>query len=161
MYVRTETLNEKKFIGQRMTMSLSNNSTGKLWGNFIRRRNEIKNKVGADLFSLQVYDPLYFKHFNPSTEFEKWALIEVNDFESVPDGMEVFTLPEGQYAVFLHKGPASSGPKTFQYIFGTWLPSAEYVLDDRPHFEVLGEKYKHEDPSSEEEIWIPIKPKNL
>jgi AraC family transcriptional regulator len=50
-------------------------------------------------------------------------------------------------------------PKTFQYIFGTWLPNSEYVLDNRPHFEILGEKYKNDDPTSEEEIWIPIKAK--
>lgn len=29
----------------------------------------------------------------------------------------------------------------------------------QPHFEVLGEKYKDNDPTSEEEIWIPIKAK--
>ena len=34
-----------------------------------------------------------------------------------------------------------------------------YTLDDRPHFEILGEKYKNQDPDSEEELWIPIKPK--
>jgi len=32
-------------------------------------------------------------------------------------------------------------------------------LDDRPHFEVLGDKYKNADPDSEEEIWIPIRTK--
>jgi len=32
-------------------------------------------------------------------------------------------------------------------------------LDNRPHFEVLGEKYKNGDPESEEEIWIPVKEK--
>jgi AraC family transcriptional regulator len=31
-------------------------------------------------------------------------------------------------------------------------------LDQRPHVEVMGEKYKNNDPDSEEEIWIPIKP---
>jgi AraC family transcriptional regulator len=41
--------------------------------------------------------------------------------------------------------------------FSTWLPDSEYRLDVRPHFEVLGEKYKNDDPESEEEIWIPIK----
>jgi AraC family transcriptional regulator len=35
--------------------------------------------------------------------------------------------------------------------------SKEYELDDRPHFEILGDKYKNNDPNSEEEIWIPIK----
>jgi AraC family transcriptional regulator len=39
------------------------------------------------------------------------------------------------------------------------LPNSNYHLDDRPHFEILGEKYKNADPGSEEEIWIPIKAK--
>jgi AraC family transcriptional regulator len=73
--------------------------------------------------------------------------------------MEPFTLKGGLYAVFLYKGAASAGSATFQYILGTWIPGSEYDLDDRPHFEILGEKYKNEDPSSEEELWIPIRPK--
>jgi AraC family transcriptional regulator len=32
-------------------------------------------------------------------------------------------------------------------------------LAARPHMELLGEKYRNNDPHSEEEIWIPIEPK--
>jgi AraC family transcriptional regulator len=39
------------------------------------------------------------------------------------------------------------------------VPASNYDLDDRPHFEILGDKYKNGDPNSEEDIWIPIKPK--
>jgi AraC family transcriptional regulator len=74
--------------------------------------------------------------------------------------MKAFELPAGLYAVFLHRGPASEGQRTFQYIMGTWLPASGYELDSRPHFELLGEKYKNDLPDSEEEIWIPIKPVN-
>jgi AraC family transcriptional regulator len=42
------------------------------------------------------------------------------------------------------------------YIFNTWLPQSNYQLAPRPHFEILGEKYKNNHPDSEEEIWIPI-----
>jgi AraC family transcriptional regulator len=69
-------------------------------------------------------------------------------------------LSEGLYAVFIHKGPASQGEKTFRYIFNTWLPASDYLLDNRPHFEIMGEKYKNEDSLSEEEVWIPIKLKS-
>ena len=72
--------------------------------------------------------------------------------------MESLTLPSGLYAVFHYKG-LSSDPSIFQYIFATWLPQSDYILDDRPHFEVLGEKYKNDDPDSEEDIYIPVKPK--
>ena len=123
------------------------------------RRKEIQNVIGTELYSMQIYNPLFFNNFNPNTEFKKWATIEVSDFEVVPDGMEAFILKGGLYAVFLYRGAASAAAPTFRYILGTWLPNSVYSLDDRPHFEILGEGYKNDDPSSEEEIWIPIKPK--
>jgi AraC family transcriptional regulator len=72
--------------------------------------------------------------------------------------METFVLSGGEYAVFDYKG-SSNDSSIFQYIFMNWLPNSGYNLDNRPHFEVLGEKYKNNDPTSEEEIWIPIRNK--
>jgi AraC family transcriptional regulator len=156
MEPRIETLTGKKFIGKRLFMSLSENKTAELWKSFMLRRKEIQGSVGTDLYSMQLYDHLYFKNFNPDKEFEKWAVVEVTDFDTVPDEMKTITVG-GLYAVFTHKGGAVKGPGIFNYIFGTWLPGSEYELDDRPHFEILGEKYKNDDPDSEEEIWIPVK----
>lgn len=160
MQLEIRTLAEKKLIGIKMSMSLADNKTGLLWRCFMPKREQIKYKLNGDLFSMQVYPSVdYFESFNPAGIFTKWAAVEVSDFENVPSGMETFLLQGGLYAVFLHKGAASTGAATFQYIFGTWLPESEYSVDDRPHFEVLGKKYKNESPDSEEEIWIPIKPK--
>jgi len=158
MQPRIKNLEEKKLIGKRLRMSLTNNLTGRLWGEFMPRRNEINNNLTAEVISMQVYDSLYYEDFKPSNEFEKWAAVEVTDFDIVPNEMEPFTLTGGLYAVFDYKG-SSTDNSIFQYIFTTWLPSSEYQLDDRPHFEVLGEKYKNNDPSSEEEIWIPLRKK--
>jgi AraC family transcriptional regulator len=158
MEPRIEKLSEKKLVGKRMKMSLDNNKTGELWRSFMPRRREIQNNLTSELISMQVYDQAVdFGNF--SQEFEKWAVIEVSDFESVPDGMETFVLTGGLYAVFLYKG-SSTDTRIFQTIFGEWLPNSSYLLDDRPHFELLGEKYKNADPNSEEEIWIPIKSRN-
>lgn len=63
------------------------------------------------------------------------------------------------YAVFFYRGNGNNAEETFRYILDTWLTKSEYMLDNRPHFEVLGEKYKKNDSTSEEEIWIPVKPK--
>jgi AraC family transcriptional regulator len=162
MEPRIETLAEKKLIGMRIKMSFSNNKTFELRKNFMPRRKEVTNSVTTDLFSIQVYDQNYdFNIFDPEAEFEKWAAIEVSDFNLIPYDMEPFILAGGLYAVFIHKGAASNGPKTFKYIFGTWLPGSDYILDHRPHFEILGQKYINEDPASEEEVWIPIKPEEL
>lgn len=158
MTPRIEKLHEKKLIGKRLTMSLANNRTGDLWKSFMPRRRDIVNVLTNDMISMQVYKSSHFADFKPTNEFEKWATVEVVNFDSVPIYMETFTLRDGLYAVFDYKG-SSADNSIFQYIFGTWLPSSDYDLDDRPHFEVLGDKYKNNDPTSEEEIWIPIQPK--
>ncbi len=153
---RFETIREKKFIGKSLKMSFQHNRTGELWAGFMPVNREIQNRVGTDLYSLQLYDPRQFNPFNPSLEFEKWALAEVTDFTYVPAGMETFLLTGGLYAVFTHRG-SNTDNRTFQYIFSDWLPASAYDLDNRPHFEVLGSLYKNNDPASEEEIWIPIR----
>lgn len=154
-----KTITEKKLVGKSLQMSLSDNRTFELWHSFMTRRKEITNITGTDLFSLQLYDANYFKTFNPSNLFEKLALIEVENFDKVPSEMQTFILPGGLYAVFPFKGTSQQAPEAFKYILLEWLPASKYVLDDRPHFEILGDKYKREQPDSEEEIWIPVKEK--
>jgi AraC family transcriptional regulator len=151
-------LAEKKLIGQKIKTSFSDNRTYELWRNFMPVRKMILNNLTSELFSLQVYPESFsFEKFDATVIFEKWAAVEVADFGFVPDGMESFILVGGLYAVFIYKGSANEGAKAFEYIFGTWLPASDYILDNRPHFELLGEKYKNNDPESEEEIWIPIR----
>ena len=156
MTPRIETTNEKKLVGKRLTMSFANYKVGELWQSFMPKRKDITNNLTNNLISLAVYKPTHFADFKPTNEFERWATVEVSDFDNVPNEMETFVLPSGLYAVFDYKG-LSTDNSIFQYILGTWLPNSDYVLDDRPHFEVLGDKYKNNDPTSEEEIWIPIK----
>jgi AraC family transcriptional regulator len=157
---RITTIQEKKLIGKRLVMSFSNNKTFELWRTFMPRRNEILNSIGADLYSVQIYPSLFFRNFSSNKEFEKWAAIEVTDFNKIPDDLECFVIPGGLYAVFLYKGALNASSQAFKFIFNSWMPESNFGLDNRPHFEILGEKYKNEDPNSEEEFWIPIKQKN-
>jgi AraC family transcriptional regulator len=158
MTVRFENLPQKNLIGKRLTMSLTNNRTGELWKSFMPVRHAIKNTTGTDLFSIQIFSEI-FAYDNPHAVFEKWAAIAVTDFTAIPPGMETLIIPPGRYAVFLYQGSSAQGGEAFHYIFKTWLPSTEYDIDNRPHFELLGNKYKNNDPASEEEIWIPVKHK--
>lgn len=157
MQPRLHELSAKKLIGLHVTTSIAQNHTGLLWQTFMPRRGEIAGVLSADLFSLQVYPAGYFLEFDATREFTKWALLQVDHNAIAPAGMEEYYLPGGLYAVFSYKG-SSTDTTIFNYIFSEWLPASNYVLDDRPHFEVLGEKYKNDDPTSEEEIWIPVKP---
>jgi AraC family transcriptional regulator len=149
------TIAGKTLIGKRLRMSLADNRTAELWRSFMPVRKQISYTAGPDLYSIQFYSEDYFTAFSPLREFEKWAAIEVTAIDTIPDGMEKVELPGGKYAVFAYKG-SGNDPTIFQYIFTSWLPQSAYRLDNRPHFELLGEKYKNDDPDSEEEIWIPV-----
>ena len=152
---RIERISQKTLVGKKLRMSLADNKTSELWKSFMPRRKEIASKKNNEMVSLQVYnEPVRLD--NLKQEFEKWALAEVSDFENVPNGMETFDLAGGLYAVFHYKG-LNTDNRIFIYIFSDWLPKSDYELDERPHFEILGEKYKNGDSNSEEEIWIPNK----
>lgn len=153
------TLNKRKFIGKRLKTSFVENKTFKLWREFMPYRNEIKHNIGNELYLIEVYPEGFFENFNPATKFEKWAAVEVANFETVPNEMETLISPEGLYAVFVYKGKSSAAALFFQNIFQHWLPDSEFILDARPHFAVMGEKYKNDSDDSEEEIFIPVKAK--
>jgi AraC family transcriptional regulator len=143
---RIEILKEKKLVGRRRIMSFSSNNTKELWQGFMPRRKEIVNTLGSELYSIQIYSSNFFNNFDDDAEFGKWAAIEVSNFDCVPKEMESFVLSGGLYAVFLYKGDPREASPFFKYIIGDWQPNSNYILDDRPHFEILGEKYKNESP---------------
>jgi AraC family transcriptional regulator len=150
---------ERKYLaGLNREMTFAADTTPDLWRNFMQRRKEISNAVDTDLISLQIYKPGYdFSIFEPQMTFQKWACCEVADFNNLPEGMSHLVLEPGKYAVFKHIGGPARAMFSFSYIFGTWLPASGYTIDNRPHFEVMAAKYKHNDPHSEEEIWIPVR----
>ncbi|MCW5517648.1 GyrI-like domain-containing protein [Muriicola sp. Z0-33] len=154
-----EHLAEKKLVGISLEMSLAHNLTHELFSTFMPRRQEIPNALNTFVYALQVYPKAYFMKFEPSRRFKKYALIEVADYDKVPEQMEQFTLPEGGYAVFTQRGK-DAGFEVFDYIFTKWLPNSKYLLDDRPHFEkIIGNKDKS-DTDISELIYIPVRPKN-
>lgn len=158
MQARIVQLQEKWLVAKRMRMSFARDQTPQLWRSFMPQRKNIPGVLGPDLYSVQLYPEHFFEHFQPELTFEKWAGVEVpGGSTALPEDMELVLLPAGLYAVFDYKG-SSTDHSIFTYIFKEWLPAQpEYRLDQRPHFEVLGDKYKNGDPESEEEIWIPIK----
>jgi AraC family transcriptional regulator len=149
MQPRFEILPEKRFIGKRLNMAYTDNKTGDLWRSFMPQLREIENVTGTELYSIEIYPEHFFTGFNLASQFEKWAAVEVSSLENIPAGMETLLSSAGLYAVFVHYGPASTGPVTFRYIFTEWLPSSAYIVDNRPHFAIMGEKYKSDSADSE------------
>lgn len=157
MFLRLDTFPDSRLIGRELEMSFARDRTPELWKSFMPDRHQLRNARGNDLISLQIY-PRNFNFSDPQIAFVKWAGVIVSDAHEVPSSMQAFDIPQGNYAVFLHSGSPTTAAATFGYIFGQWLPSSGFELDERPHFEILGEKYKNGSADSEEEIWIPVRP---
>jgi AraC family transcriptional regulator len=155
---RYATLAETRLVGRKARMSLVRNTTRELWQRFMPDLSRIPNRIGSDLFSIEVYDDLkYFRRFDPNAEFEKWAAAPVSETAEIPEGMEAITLREGTYAVFRYRGSAADVQQAYQYIYGTWIQCEGQKLDHRPHFAIMGADYRVEDPDSEETIWVPVR----
>jgi AraC family transcriptional regulator len=158
MKVEIKICPEKKLIGVNKILNFANYTVAQLWQDLRAHLSGIKNRIDTDLISLAIYPSTFFEQFNATTPFQRWATVTVDSFEEVPHGLHTFVLQAGLYAVFYYKG-SSADHSVFNYIYQTWLPQSDYLLDDRPHFEMLGTSYKPNDANAEEEIWIPIKEK--
>jgi AraC family transcriptional regulator len=155
MNARIINLQEKKLIGiksQMLQHEYQNIVT--LWRQFMPRRRELSNLVSNEVIALQDYSD--FGNFEKP--FDIWACAEVSGYDIVPKGIHTKTIPEGLYAVFLHKG--MNAGETYQRIMSEWLPNSGYTIDNRPHFQVMGDKYKNGNPDSEEDFYVPIKNKD-
>jgi AraC family transcriptional regulator len=157
MQCRIEVIQPKLLVGMSQRMSHADNQTKALWQRFMPRRGEVMHRVTNDYISMQVRDPATGDWFLSTASFEKWALVEVNAADSIPYGMHQYRLQGGQYAVFLHKGPASDYAESMRYILGEWMPDSGFEPDQREHFEILPEGYDPFDPEAEEEIWVPVR----
>ena len=159
MFSRIENLPPTLVAGISKKIKLVGPEITGLWMSFMPRLKEITNRSSSSIFSIQIYDPnIPIEKFDPITDLViKWAAVPVTSSNNIPQGLQTHELRGGMYAVFIHRGLPADFPGTMNYIFQEWLPASGYLFDWREQFEVMGEKYKHNDPASEEEVWIPIR----
>jgi AraC family transcriptional regulator len=145
--------------GKVIQTSLAENRTKALWQSLMRDKAYFPPKEFQHLYSVEIYPNTYFKTFDPTQTFQKWACVEWPDEHPLPHGFSAITIPEGLYAVCHYKGHHLKAFQTFQYLFNEWLPASDYVVDQRPHFEHMGKGYRGDSDDSEEFFYIPLAPK--
>lgn len=148
-------------VGKRLMMSWMNDRNAELYRQFMPQRHSILHRINNTVFSVQCYSKSIETYFQqPGLEFEKWAAVAVTDSSALPQEMEVLQILAGEYLTFIYRGTVMEYPATARYVFGEWLPASEYIVDDRPHFEIIPEGYRPDDPNAEEEVYIPVKRKS-
>ncbi|WP_439151291.1 GyrI-like domain-containing protein [Winogradskyella sp.] len=155
MQPKIVTIQGKTVIGVKSSMTHgAYENIMNLWKQFMPRKKELSNTINSDLIAIQEYSDFN----NMALPFTIWACAEVENANVIPEGFESLIIPEGLYAVFLQKG--MNGSSKYQRIVSEWLPNSRYTIDNRPHFQIMGDKYKNGSPDSEEDFYVPIKPKN-
>lgn len=149
---------ETRLAGLRTTTSFSQMNTISLWQKFMPVRMSVQQRENDLVYSIDIYPEGFFSGpVQFERQFDKWAAMNWKDSVKLPDDWEYLTIPAGLYAVFHFRGNQQNAPEFYRNIFMQWLPEAGYVTDDRPHFALMGEKYKNGDPNSEEDIWVPVR----
>lgn len=151
---------EIKLIGLKEKIYMGSNTLTVLWGKLLDRKHEIKNLISENCYGVAENFV-----FNPHlSSLEETVSFEVRDFSFIPEGMVTKVLKPQTYLVFTHKGllfamenGKCSLEKTYENIYFETLPKSGYRVDHAFNFEYYDERFKHEDPSSEFDIYIPIK----
>lgn len=155
-------LSPKLLIGISAKTKMVDYAAPRLWQQFMPKRSTIPHVVDHRNYSIQIHDEAYdFAQFTPQISFTYWAATEVHKQDAIMDDtpFSYLEIPGGLYAVFLHKGTMETFYQTLQTFYMEWLPDSGYKVDQRPHFELLDERYLgHTNADSQEEIWVPITP---
>lgn len=149
-------LEETRVAGFRETVALSDNRIPQLWERFLRDCKDIDAFTGVGYSICETQQTVYTKDGDVS--FSVVVGGSVHCFDGLPLTLVKKTLCAGKYAVFIHRGTFANLFKTYQYIYGTWLPATKEELDEREDFEVYErEVLSFDDPNNEVKIFIPIR----
>lgn len=149
-------LKETKVAGFRGTLSLFDNRIPELWERFLRVCKDVDAFTGIGYSICETQQTAYAE--DGDVAFSVVVGGSVHRFDGLPPMFVRKTLRGGRYAVFTHRGSFANLFKTYQYIYGTWLPTAKEELDDREDFEVYErEVLSFDAPDNEVKIFIPVK----
>jgi AraC family transcriptional regulator len=121
-----------------------------LWRDISPRFEEIEHIVDSDI----AYGVMGNMD-QEAGEFDYLAGLEVKSTEKIPSGMSSWQVPGQKYAIFSCTLPTLM--KTFDHIYGSWLPESEYQRANGPEFELYDEKFNPKDESSVMHLYIPIR----
>jgi len=132
----------------------------KLWEDLGKRQGEIEGlDEAADAgYGISIMGP----DFAETDEFDYIAGMPVMDKPAgLPEGMQSFRIPAGEYAVVVCPNLASIA-EGYDAIYERWLPQSDYQLDFSSGnfcFELYGEEYNPATGSEKFYIYVPVRKK--
>ncbi|HYF77599.1 MAG TPA: AraC family transcriptional regulator [Symbiobacteriaceae bacterium] len=149
-------LPERLMVGLEYIGKNQNGEIPALWAAFNRRTGEVRHRV-----AVQQAIGLCGSVENPKEEceFRYAAGVFVDRADELPAGMVARKVPAGLYAVFTHEaGPEALG-RSYEYIWGTWVPGSSYQPAGAHDYELYDERFDAASPTWVMEIHIPVRPR--
>ncbi len=88
--------------------------------------------------------------------FEYMTGVEVAALEALPREYGRMRVPAQRYAVFTHRGHASTLHTTWNAILNDWLPRSGYQMANTPEFELYDARFDFRTGSGVIEVWCSI-----
>lgn len=85
------------------------------------------------------------------------ACIQVADTRNLPEGLELITIPSGDYAEFVHTGPISTLFETCDNAHRSWLPESGFSPGEGPMVEVYPENFRGDEGNAEIKLLFSVK----
>jgi AraC family transcriptional regulator len=149
---------EKSFVHGLSPETNAPQVIGPLWDEFCRRSDEIAGRVGKVSYGVIYSRPETDRaHLH---ELQYIAAVAVNKADDVPPGMTSRTIPAGDFAVFIHRGPIHRIAATCYEIYRVWLPQSPWLHSGIADVELYDHRFDCESETSEMEYWIPVRPKD-
>ncbi len=125
-----------------------------LWAQFSARYGEIEGQIGKTSYGLSRLTD------RQTGAFDYMAGVATAPDAPVPEGMSEALVPGGRYAVFTHvvgdEGMQPGLMKTFQHIFGVWLPQSGYAPAEF-NFELYDERLDPQTMQGAFDIYVPAR----
>lgn len=138
-------------VGLRYFGDNKNNEIKDLWGEFNKNHNKFKHvKTDSPALGLCLMLPGEMEKFEYVAGF---MVDSTNDVDPMFVAREV---PASRYAVFTHKGLLTNLHETYDFIFSKWMRECGFKINTELNFEWYDDRFRHDDPESEFDIYIPI-----
>lgn len=146
MKAKIVTLEKTKVMGIVYRGKNENNEIPEMWNVFNKRFKEIPNPDMRAFYGL-CYG------FENGGSFAYMAGLAVDQFETIPNGMEVVERPGGKYAVFTFKDKLEKIGQFWDEIYKTYLKENELTPMTGMTFELYDERFEK---TGECDIYIPV-----
>lgn len=85
------------------------------------------------------------------------ACVQVADTNSLPQNLDIITVPAGDYAEFVHEGPVSELFRTCDNIYRSWFPGSGLLMGEGPMVEVYPENFRGDEPNPRIRLLVSVK----